>query len=231
MRLSAIYKIQSIIHPERCYIGSGIDIGVRWIRHRHELNKNRHHSPKLQNHYNKYGKDDLVFIIIEPCFPEFLIIREQYYIDTLKPYFNICKKAGSVLGIKRTEEQIMKFRKAQKGRKVSEETKEKLRQANLGKKQSIETIKKRSLKMTGMKRSPHSEETKALLRLKNTGKKNPHSLEWRQKVSKSLTGRKLSEEHRLKCANGRKGKPNSKETNKKISKSMKKYRQSLRIAV
>jgi group I intron endonuclease len=102
--ISGIYKIQSISHPERCYIGSAVDITDRWRRHLKRLDKNNHHSHKLQRHYSKYGKEDLVFSIITPCDREDLkpikgIIRpEQFFIWAYDPYFNECKTAGSVLG-------------------------------------------------------------------------------------------------------------------------------------
>ena len=53
-----IYKIQSIIKPERYYIGSAINIGSRLKTHFKALRNNLHHSDKLQNHYNKYGAED-----------------------------------------------------------------------------------------------------------------------------------------------------------------------------
>ena len=103
MKISAIYKIQSKIKPNRFYIGSAININHRRDCHLHDLRNNKHNN-KLQRHYNKYKESDLEFLIIEPCLPEFLTTREQYYIDTLKPYFNILPVAGSSLGYKHTEE-------------------------------------------------------------------------------------------------------------------------------
>lgn len=99
MKISGIYKIQSIVKPERCYIGSAVNIKSRWESHLRTLRNGKHHSLKLQRHFDKHGEEDLIFIIIEPCFPQFLICREQSYIDSLKPYFNICMIAGSSLGI------------------------------------------------------------------------------------------------------------------------------------
>jgi len=116
MIASGIYKIQSKIKPERVYIGSAIYLRNRKAMHFTDLEKHRHHASKLQNHYNKYGKDDLEFIVIEPCLPEFLIIREQYYIDTLKPFFNSSPTACSVLGIKRSKETCRKISEARKGK-------------------------------------------------------------------------------------------------------------------
>jgi len=104
MGSSCIYKIQSIVKPEKVYIGSAACYHQRKRCHLHGLRNNKHHSLKLQSHFNKYGESDLVFTIIEPCLPDFLTDREQYYINKMSPWFNVCKKAGSCRGIKRTEE-------------------------------------------------------------------------------------------------------------------------------
>ncbi len=61
----------------------------------------------------------------------------------------------------------------------------------LGSKQSEETIKKRSLKTKGLKRTQETKD-KIVLALKSRDK------EVLDKIKASLTGRKLSEEHRLK---------------------------------
>ena len=41
--------------------------------------------------------------ILEYCDPDMVIEREQYYIDTLKPEYNILKTAGSLKGFKHSE--------------------------------------------------------------------------------------------------------------------------------
>ena len=43
----------------------------------------------------KYGHSNFSLDIIEYCEPNELISREQYYIDILKPEYNILKKAGA----------------------------------------------------------------------------------------------------------------------------------------
>lgn len=48
--------------------------------------------------------------ILEYCEPENVIEREQYYLDTLKPEYNILKIAGSTLGYTHTEETREKLR-------------------------------------------------------------------------------------------------------------------------
>jgi group I intron endonuclease len=167
MDIIGIYKITSRIKSERCYIGSGININRRWRDHINILRKGTHHSIKLQNHFNKYGESDLVFIIIEPCFNEFLLIREQYYIDTLRPYFNIAKIAGSPMkGRHCSVETKQKMSESMKGKNTwskgksyrkgmlcSLETRLKMRDSQLGKKHSIESNEKSRLARTGLKRS------------------------------------------------------------------------------
>ena len=135
MRISAIYKIQSVAFPEKEYIGSSVDIKKRWRDHLRDLKLSKHQNPKIQRHYDKYGKDDFVFIIIEPCFPEFLIIREQYYIDTLNPYFNIRRVADSNLGMKLSEETKKRMSEIHLARNYipTQETRDKISKANKGK--------------------------------------------------------------------------------------------------
>jgi len=218
MKNSGIYKIQSVIKPERFYIGSAVNFKDRWNNHISQLRKNIHHSKKLQRHYNKYGELDLVFIITEPCFPQFLIIREQYYIDTLKPYFNICPKANSQLGIKRSKEVCRKMsismqgKNKSKGRIMNEETKQKISIANKNKHfgpLSEEHRKKLSMVKIGMKLSKEhcnriseskkgyimSEETKRKIGKANNGNKNwfgkRHSEKAKQNMRDGWVLRKL----------------------------------------
>jgi group I intron endonuclease len=53
--------------------------------------------------------------ILEYCESSLCISREQYYIDLLKPEYNICKIAGSRLGTKQSEETKIKIGIVQKG--------------------------------------------------------------------------------------------------------------------
>lgn len=125
MKLCGIYQIINLKNNNR-YIGSSKNINKRKFRHFLDLKNNMHHSLYLQRAYNKYGKENFKFNILEIINDiNILYKREQYYIDIFKPEYNICQKTNSLIGIVR-----------------SEETKEKLRQINLGKKHSKETRKK-----------------------------------------------------------------------------------------
>jgi len=146
MKISGIYKIQSKRKPERIYIGSSVNIEARKNKHFHYLKTHTHGNNKLQNHYNKYGISDLEFSLIVGCDADCLIAFEQFYIDSLDPWFNIYRTAYSPFGHKHSPESIekMKGNKNKKGKKVSDKTIEKIRKANIGKKKSVETRKKMS---------------------------------------------------------------------------------------
>jgi len=209
MKLQGIYKIQSFIKPERFYIGSALDINVRWRNHINSLRKGRHHSKKLQNHFNKYGESDLLFSIIEPCLPEFLTVIEDSYIHPL-PYFNNCPTAGSQLGMKCSEETKLKIGIANKGRVVSEETKLKMSKIKKGKKASIGTKIKMSKNNKGMLGMQHSIETKQKMSKDRKGRVSGNkgkiaSYESREKMSKSQKGRHHSIETRKKMSEVHKG--------------------------
>lgn len=66
-----------------------------------------------------------MLVILEFTEPAELIVREQHYIDTLSPSYNVTKKANSLLGFKH-----------------SALTRKRLREVNLGKTHSEETFKK-----------------------------------------------------------------------------------------
>lgn len=107
MKKVGIYQIVNKVNQKK-YIGSSIRLQGRRKRHFSELNCNIHHSQALQRAYNKYGKDNFNFFILEYCEVENLLEREQYYLDNLKPEYNICKIAGNCLGTKNSEETIQK---------------------------------------------------------------------------------------------------------------------------
>src|SRR5690349_14154551 len=89
----------------KLYIGSSINLNVRFSNHVKGTKSN----VLLQNAINKYKLQDFIFIIFEYCEPDKLISREQFYIDELKPEYNILKVAGSSLGYRHTDESLTKM--------------------------------------------------------------------------------------------------------------------------
>lgn len=92
----------------------------------------------------KNGYSSFSLYILEYCdgfAREDLIKREQYYIDLLKPEYNILKIAGSSLGYKHTEENLAKMSEANKKRE---------KHPMSGKQHSNETIAKISNSKIGL---------------------------------------------------------------------------------
>ena len=201
MKISGIYKIQSKIKPERCYIGSSMHISDRWWHHKSDLRRDSHPNIKLQRHCNKYGLKDLIFSIIEPCLPEFLSIREQSYFNPL-PWFNISKMTDSPMrGRKHTEawkkymsERYSGINSPTYGRHPTLETRKKLSKSHTGKKLSIETRINMSGKIPWNKGKTgiYSEETRQ--KISKAGMHRIVTAETREKHRKAMTGRKLSQE-------------------------------------
>ena len=93
----------------KCYVGSSVDIGRRvknYFNHSFISNRNM----LIHKALWKYGYSKFKFEILEYCGKGVVIVREQYYMDLLKPEYNILKNAGSTKGYKHTEETLAKFR-------------------------------------------------------------------------------------------------------------------------
>lgn len=216
MKISGIYKIQSISHPDRCYIGSAVNIKNRWRLHLYWLRLNKHDNSRLQNHFNKYTESDLSFSILLPCERDVLIKNEQYFIDTLNPYFNICRVAGSSLGVLHSEETKERYRMIRKGTKPSRKCIEQSLLSRKGK--PLPDSVKLKLRESHLGKT-HTEETRKLLSTINTGKKL--SEEHRRKISEGGKGRSPSQETRDKISASNKGHATSEETRRKISEALK----------
>lgn len=163
---SGIYIIKTKIN-NRFYIGSAINLYNRKHTHLTHLKQKKHCNAKLQRFVNKHGIENIYFECVELCEKENLIKREQFYIDTLNPFYNIAKKAGSTLGTKITKEQSEKLSKLRKGK-----------QNSLGRKYSKETILKMS--QSAKKRGLHPNFVESSIKA-NTGRK--HTKEHRSIIS------------------------------------------------
>jgi group I intron endonuclease len=71
----------------------------------------------------KYGYSSFRLEILEYCNKDEILSKEQYYMDLLKPEYNILTKAGSRLGFKHSEETKALFSKVRKEMEYSEEHK------------------------------------------------------------------------------------------------------------
>ena len=82
-KICGIYSIENKVNHKK-YIGQSVNIKNRWYQHRVDLNGNKHDNDYLQKSWNKYGKDNFDFQILEECSKEMLNEREKYYIDLYK---------------------------------------------------------------------------------------------------------------------------------------------------
>ena len=125
---SGIYRWNNLI-TGKSYIGSSISLGNRF-GHYYSLiflkKKLEKGSSAIYKTLLEYGYSNFSLDILEYCEPSVLIKREQYYIDLLKPVYNILKIAGSFYGFKHSVETIERIRLAKLGRKRDETTKLKI---------------------------------------------------------------------------------------------------------
>ena len=88
--------VYAIRHVEsgKAYIGSSNNIYHRWRLHLCMLRRGDHHSPKLQNSWNKYGEAAFVFEAVEMSLndPVLLCAREQHWMDRFKGRLLNCAK-------------------------------------------------------------------------------------------------------------------------------------------
>jgi group I intron endonuclease len=184
---TGVYVIRNSVSGN-IYIGSSSrDICARFHEHRCSLRKNNHDNSHLQHAWNKYGEDNFTFSTLEECTPEQCIEREQWWMDFLKPEYNIAPIAGSTRGFRHTEETKWRLGEAKRGKKLTEETKQRMSEAKRGKKLTEETTQRMSQAQLGNKKNlgkSLSEETKAKLSVALRGREV--SLETRAKLSESL---------------------------------------------
>jgi group I intron endonuclease len=129
-----IYKITNTIN-NKLYIGCASNIRTRVNGHLYDLRKGIHSNTYLQKAWNKYGKENFIFEMIEKCDITDLHAKEHYWVNE----FN-CLDRSIGYNLKPTDPNGCSIH--------SEETKEKLRIANKGKKPStccIQKLKERTL--------------------------------------------------------------------------------------
>lgn len=195
IKLSGIYAIVNTIN-DKCYIGSAVNLRKRWEFHKWQLNVSKHHSKHLQNAWLKYSERFFIFTVLELVEKSELIVREQFWIDDLKPEYNICQIAGSVLGREVSVETRVKLSVWQIGKRLTDEHKVKLSKAKLGITLSDEHKLKLSISAKGKnKGKKFTKEHKEKLRLSHLGKK--HTEEHKAKIGLAASRRVVSEQEKL----------------------------------
>lgn len=106
---SGIYCIVNTDNQKK-YVGSNKNLYQRLMKHRTYLRKNIHENKKLQNSWNKHGEDCFQYFILEFCSEEQLLEREQFYIDTLKPWYNLVLEVERLKFTEETKRKMSKSR-------------------------------------------------------------------------------------------------------------------------
>ena len=185
MKQSGVYSITNITNGHK-YIGSSVNIHERWYRHKLSLSRGKHHSKYLQRAWDKYGKDNFVFEIIELVNDKnMILIVEQNYMDTFRPVYNNAQVAGNCLGCKHSEETKRNTSLRMSG----------INHPLFGTHRSKETRKKISEGHKGIRLSEDMKKKLRGPRPQIMGKNNSfygkrHSEKSRQKMSNALKGEK-----------------------------------------
>jgi len=173
---SGVYGIFSKI-DDRVYIGSTINFNRREVDHFNKLKLNIHGNKFLQNFVNKYGIENVEFVVLAKCPSEYCIKLEQFFLDNFDNKFNIRLIAESNFGLRASNETKQKMSKVRKGKAVrgygftvTEKTKFKMSEA--GKNKVFTEKHKQNLKIAAQKRSKE-------LSQKHKGNNNPSAkLDW-----------------------------------------------------
>ncbi len=162
-----VYLIRNLINGN-LYVGSTINIYVRFKDHSWALKSNKHYATHLQRAWNKYGEDAFSFEVISlHCNANELQVAEQLWIDALRPEYNSAPNAYLALGRKLPESGKQKLREFRLGKKLPRDVVEKMAAskrgipvrpevlaARLGKRQSSLHIARRMEKLNRLHRDP-----------------------------------------------------------------------------
>lgn len=116
----------------KSYVGSSVNLKKRFTQYFNIKYLMLHSNMAISRALLKYGYLKFKLEIIEYCDSKDLLKREQYYIDLLKPEYNILKTAGSLLGFKHTEKTRTKMSISKTGYKHTDETRAKMSTAKIG---------------------------------------------------------------------------------------------------
>ena len=110
--MTGIYMIKNKLN-NKIYVGQSSNIENRWWKHKSFLNKNTHHNKRLQEDWNKYGKENFMMKILEECPNSLLNEREIYWINHFNSFengYNLNIGGTGINGYKHTFDEIFRMR-------------------------------------------------------------------------------------------------------------------------
>ena len=128
-----VYQIINDTTGKR-YIGSTKCFRLRWNHHRAALNRQDHHSIKLQRAWLEHGQDSFRFVPLMLCSHEDLHFYEQLFLDALVPHkvgYNHCQASDIARRGLNTAEHNAKISAAHTGKKYGEARRKQIRQTLL----------------------------------------------------------------------------------------------------
>ncbi len=229
---SGIYCITNKANG-KVYVGSAVNIRARWRGHLSDLRKGRHHSRYLQAAWWKYGDHSFEFSVLEIVADvSRLLDAEDRWIASADAAnrergYNLCKKAGSQLGMKHSDAARKRMSIAHCGRVKSPEHQDAINKALAGRKLSSDHIKKIVATQNGRK---VSDATRQKMRDAHANPKDVLSPESYERMVTANIGREFTKEHRAKIGEANRLRTLSAETRAKISASRKRNEQMKREA-
>ena len=130
---SGVYCLINKINGH-AYVGSSINLASRMKNYLNNtfLKSKQNVNMPIVKALLKYDQSNFTLLILEYVEPEFLTIRETYYITYVIPYYNVLKQGYSSLGYKHTNETKELLSKLAKNRTHTEKTKSLIARALTG---------------------------------------------------------------------------------------------------
>lgn len=119
-----VYCLQNNVN-NKIYVGSSTNFTFRLYKY-YSISYLYNNKTAINNALAKYGYSQFSLYIIDVCDKDKILEREQYFMDTLQPEYNILKIAGSSRGFKHSDKTLKWFKEE---RLVSEDTRQKLSRA------------------------------------------------------------------------------------------------------
>jgi len=107
------------------YVGSSINLASRMRNYLNNtfLKSRQNINMPIVKALLKYNQENFTLLILEYVEPDYLTVRETYYITYVMPYYNVLKQGYSSLGYKHTEQTKELLSELAKNRVHSDETK------------------------------------------------------------------------------------------------------------